>query len=100
MPKTRSLPLLHLTPPEWASAVLESPLELLNDHAHLERKAATNALDLLPRWPQSQSPKRWVQVMTGVAKDEIAHFSIVVKLLEKRGGELTRTHINSSCPRL
>jgi tRNA 2-(methylsulfanyl)-N6-isopentenyladenosine37 hydroxylase len=93
--RLRTLPLQYRTPPAWADQVLAQPLELLNDHAHLERKAAGNALDLLPRWPQSQSPKRWVQVMIGVAKDEIAHFGTVVKLLEKRGGELTRTHNNS-----
>ncbi|HSZ55108.1 MAG TPA: hypothetical protein VK797_05575 [Tepidisphaeraceae bacterium] len=34
------LPLHYLTPPVWAQQVLQRPLELLNDHAHLERKAA------------------------------------------------------------
>src|SRR4051812_26823003 len=44
------LPLLHHTPASWADAVLSLPLALLNDHAHLEKKAAANALELLNRW--------------------------------------------------
>src|SRR4051812_24628840 len=32
------LPLLYKTPDTWARSVLAQPLELLNDHAHLEKK--------------------------------------------------------------
>ena len=42
---SNDLPLRYTTPAEWADHVLASPLALLNDHAHLERKAATNALE-------------------------------------------------------
>ena len=48
------LPLRYQTPPAWAAGVLARPLELLNDHAHLEKKAAANALELLNRWPEPQ----------------------------------------------
>jgi len=47
--KEADLPLKYKTPASWAAGVLERPLELLNDHAHLEKKAATNALELLNR---------------------------------------------------
>ena len=51
------LPLRYQTPIAWAQAALLRPLELLNDHAHLEKKAATNALELLNRWP-NRTPRR------------------------------------------
>jgi tRNA-(ms[2]io[6]A)-hydroxylase len=43
------LPLLCETPDAWAAAVLRDPVALLNDHAYLEKKAATNALELWNR---------------------------------------------------
>lgn len=94
MKKRSDLPLDVLTPNNWGSIVLESPLLLLNDHAHLERKAATNALDLLPRWPDANPPKRWVQVMISIAKDETAHLGIVTRILERNSGKMTRSHKN------
>jgi tRNA-(ms[2]io[6]A)-hydroxylase len=47
-----SLPLKYHTPDTWAHGVLKDPLALLSDHAYLEKKAATNVLDLLNRWPE------------------------------------------------
>lgn len=94
MRNANELPLLVHTPLSWAEEVLASPLLLLNDHAHLERKAANNALELLPRWPDADPPKRWVQVMISVAKDEISHLGIVTRILERRGGTMTRSHKN------
>ena len=88
------LPLRYLTPGTWAARALEQRLELLNDHAHLEKKAATNALELLNRWPEPNPPENWVTAMTAVARDEVEHLSIVSKLLARRGGRLTRQHAN------
>ena len=51
MSGTADLPLRYRTPDAWARAALAHPLALLNDHAHLEKKAAGNALELLNRWP-------------------------------------------------
>ena len=45
----REIPLLNRTPEEWAELALRDPLALLNDHAYLEKKAASNALELLNR---------------------------------------------------
>ena len=74
---------------------MPDPLALLNDHAHLEKKAATNALELLHRWPEPTPPENWVQVMTAVARDEIDHLAIVSRLLSRRGGTLTKHHRNA-----
>ena len=88
------LPLRFTTPGHWASAVLASPLALLNDHAHLEKKAASNALELLNRWPEPRPPENWVTAMTAVARDEVEHLAIVTRLLARRGGRLSRQHGN------
>src|SRR5450432_3411043 len=87
------LPLHSRTPLAWAESVLEDPIALLIDHAYLEKKAATNALDLLGRWPDEWVPG-WVETMTGVARDEAAHLAQVSRILIRRGGRLTRTHKN------
>lgn len=88
------LPLRYRTPPGWAAAVLARPLELLNDHAHLEKKAAANALELLNRWPEPAPPENWVAAMTAVARDEVEHLAVVCRILARRGGRLTRQHGN------
>ena len=88
-----ALPLRSRTPLEWGTAVLADPLSLLIDHAFLEKKAATNALELLTRWP-NEWLDGWVEAMTGVARDEIAHLSQVVRLLLNRGGRMDRFHKN------
>ena len=88
------LPLLCQTPPRWATAVLARPLQLLNDHAHLEKKAAANALELLNRWPEPAPPESWITAMTAVARDEVEHLAVVCRLLSRRGGKLTKSHSN------
>lgn len=88
------LPLLYQTPDTWAQRVLEQPLALLNDHAHLEKKAAANALDLLNRWPDPAPPDNWVTTMTAIASDEIEHLRFVVRLISRRGGKFSKFHKN------
>jgi tRNA 2-(methylsulfanyl)-N6-isopentenyladenosine37 hydroxylase len=92
--KDAALPLRYVTPATWAPAVLADPLALLNDHAHLEKKAATNALELLNRWPEPRPPENWVAAMTAVARDEVEHLAVVSRLLARRGGRLTKSHSN------
>lgn len=102
---TDELPLLYRTPECWAAGVLRDVDALLSDHAHLEKKAAVNALELLNRWPQrggqvgekhgeSQAPPDWVQSLAAVARDEAEHLAAVTRLLLRRGGRLARTHRN------
>src|SRR5690349_19506807 len=88
------LPLRYQTPATWTQHALRWPLELLNDHAHLEKKAATNALELLNRWPEPNPPENWVAAMTAVARDEVEHLAIVSRLLARRGGKLSKSHAN------
>ncbi len=88
-----TLPLRSITPPEWGHAVLAEPIKLLKDHAYLEKKAATNALDLLARWP-GEWVTGWVEAMTSIARDEAAHLAQVTRLILRRGARLERSHKN------
>jgi tRNA-(ms[2]io[6]A)-hydroxylase len=88
-----ALPLLSQTPLEWGRAVLVDPIPLLIDHAFLEKKAATNALELLTRWPNDWLDG-WVEALTAIARDEVAHLAQVTRLLLKKGGRLDRFHKN------
>ena len=92
--KSFDLPLKYETPASWATHALREPLALLNDHAHLEKKAAANALELLNRWPEPNPPENWVAAMTAIARDEVEHLATVSRLLARRGGRLTRQHGN------
>ena len=91
--KVEALPLHSRTTIEWARGVLSEPIRLLIDHAFLEKKAATNALELLTRWPGDWVPG-WVETMTSVARDEAAHLAQVMRILTRRGGRLDRIHKN------
>lgn len=88
-----ALPLQSFTPIEWGRAVLENPSSLLIDHAFLEKKAATNALELLTRWP-NEWLDGWVEAMTSIARDEVAHLAQVTRILLNRGGRMDRYHKN------
>ena len=99
------LPLRWSTPASWTRIALADPLRLLCDHAHLERKAATNALELLNRWPGRVSLRatgeddagavlRWTETLARIAQDEIRHLGQVVRLLHSRGGRYERAHEN------
>jgi tRNA 2-(methylsulfanyl)-N6-isopentenyladenosine37 hydroxylase len=90
-----SLPLLYSTPDAWAMTAMSDTIVLLNDHAHLERKAAANAMELLTRWPETDPPEHWTTAMTAIARDETEHLAAVTRLLYRRGGRMTRHHRNS-----
>ena len=68
-------------PADWLPKVLADLPAVLVDHAHLERKAATTALnlekyrDLYPR----------VGELNAIAIEELQHFQLVLDLLERRG---------------
>ncbi|MCB9851992.1 MAG: hypothetical protein H6819_02765 [Phycisphaerales bacterium] len=95
MSRPADLPLRYRTPDAWAKQAMCDPLALLNDHAHLEKKAAANALELLNRWPEPNPPEYWVEKMSAIARDEVDHLAIVTRLLARRGGRLTKYHRNA-----
>lgn len=92
MSRASPLPLHYETPAAWAATAFSDVLALLNDHAYLERKAASNALELLNRWPAQVKPDKWVDALAAVARDEALHLQQVTRILRKRGGALDRKH--------
>jgi tRNA-(ms[2]io[6]A)-hydroxylase len=91
------LPLRSRTSAAWARAALADPAALLDDHAHLERKAAANALALLSGASPAADGGRasWARTLSAVARDEVEHLALVLRLLEARGGRLSTTHRNA-----
>ncbi|MEE8107018.1 MAG: tRNA isopentenyl-2-thiomethyl-A-37 hydroxylase MiaE [Planctomycetota bacterium] len=72
------LGLKSATDPEWTKTALSNEGALLHDHAHLERKAAGNALTLVGQLPD-HAPE-----ILEVVHEELEHFERVCGLLEKR----------------
>ncbi len=88
----KDFPLLVMTPDSWASLATEDLPSLLNDHAHLEKKAATNALDIFTAWPGGVPSKSWLKILGAIASDEISHLNLVVQLMAERGAKMTKAH--------
>lgn len=65
----------------WADRVTRRLEDLLVDHAHLERKAATTAIHLEKY--RELFPK--VHDLNRIAIEELQHFELVLGLLEQRG---------------
>lgn len=91
---TEELPLRYKTPPQWAAAALGDLVALLGDHAHLEKKAASNALEMLNRWPGIEPPRRWVSILANVARDEAVHLAQVTRILSRMGSSIPKVHHN------
>ena len=67
-------------PPEWLPKVLAHLPAVLVDHAHLERKAATSALNL----EKYRDLFARVEELNTIAIEELQHFQLVLELLKRR----------------
>lgn len=82
--------MLHLaqaTDPSWITRALAHVDEILLDHAHCEKKAASTAISLIFRYPEF--PPLMVP-LARLAREELAHFEEVIDVLRARGGEFRR----------
>lgn len=82
--------MLHLageTDPGWVDRALEAMPEILLDHAHCEKKAASTAVNLIFRYPQHTALMR---PLSELAREELEHFEQVLAILEARGLEYRR----------
>ncbi len=75
-------------PSNWLPKVLGNLPAVLVDHAHLERKAATTALNL-EKYRQLYSR---VDELNAIAIEELQHFQLVLGLLRQRGIEFGQPH--------
>src|SRR6184192_3385319 len=67
-------------PADWLPKVLAHVPEVLVDHAHLERKAATTALNL----EKYRDLFGRVEELNAIAIEELQHFQLVLELLKRR----------------
>jgi tRNA-(ms[2]io[6]A)-hydroxylase len=68
-------------PSDWLPKVLQHLPDVLVDHAHLERKAATSALNL----EKYRDLYGRVDELNAIAVEELQHFQLVLALLKQRG---------------
>jgi tRNA-(ms[2]io[6]A)-hydroxylase len=66
---------------DWLPKVLANVPAVLVDHAHLERKAATTALNL----EKYRDLYGRVEDLNAIAIEELQHFQLVLALLKRRG---------------
>ena len=69
------------TPDLWVKNAIENQGDMLIDHAHCEKKAATTALNLINRYPHDHD---LLMKMSRLAREELRHFEQVIKLIKKR----------------
>lgn len=77
--------MLHLataTDATWASTAAAHADEILLEQAHLEKKAAAAALRFLFRYPDRPS---FQAPLSELAREELEHFEVVLRQLERRG---------------
>src|SRR6266481_3081463 len=79
-------------PADWLPKVLANLPAVLVDHAHLERKAATSALNL----EKYRDLFHRVGELNAIAIEELQHFQLVLKLLKRRGIPFTQPHPSPS----
>src|ERR1041384_4212038 len=75
-------------PADWLPKVLANLPAVLVDHAHLERKAATTALNL----EKYRDLYSRVEELNGIAIEELQHFQLVLGLLKQRGIPFGQPH--------
>ncbi|CAM3198960.1 tRNA-(ms[2]io[6]A)-hydroxylase [Asticcacaulis taihuensis] len=70
------------TPPAWVDAALQNQDLLLLDHKNCEYKAASNAINLMAKYQESEA---LILAMARLAREELAHHEQVMKIMKRRG---------------
>ncbi|NJM84802.1 MAG: tRNA-(ms[2]io[6]A)-hydroxylase [Leptolyngbyaceae cyanobacterium SL_1_1] len=81
LPSTKIKFLVDPTSDAWVQQALSNLDTVLLDHSHCERKAASNALNFMFRYPSSVA---LVKALTALAQEELSHFELVNQWLERR----------------
>ncbi|MCO8121827.1 tRNA-(ms[2]io[6]A)-hydroxylase [Stieleria sp. TO1_6] len=77
--------MLHLqseSTKRWLKQVDENLPEVLVDHAHCERKAATTAMNLMNSYTENRP---LCVEMTRIIEEELEHYHMVLEVLDQRG---------------
>lgn len=71
----------------WVSRALVDLDEVLVDHAHCEKKAASTAVSLLFRYPER---RKLLEPLSQLAREELEHFELMLSHLDRLGIEFYR----------
>ena len=77
--------MLHLqsvSSERWLTQVQENLNDVLVDHAHCEQKAASTAMNLMFEYVEH---REICEAMTEIVSEELEHFQLVLRLLDRRG---------------
>lgn len=81
------------TDPVWVKHIVSGHIEeILTDHAYCEQKAASSAISLIVQYPQYPE---LVEQMSDLAQEEMGHFRMVFREIQKRGYTLGRERKDS-----
>lgn len=81
------------TDPKWVHNVVSGNIEeILTDHAYCEQKAASSAISLIVHFPEHEE---LVSSMADLAQEEMGHFRMVHREIQKRGYKLGRERKDS-----
>jgi tRNA-(ms[2]io[6]A)-hydroxylase len=81
------LRLASATGPAWVTRALAGLDEVLVDHAHCEKKAASTALSLVFKYAETPG---LAATLSALAREELAHFEEVLRHLAARGVPLRK----------
>ncbi len=70
------------TDPAWVGRALVDLDEVLVDHAHCEKKAASTAVSLLFRYPEHGA---LLEPLSRLAREELQHFELMLSHLDRLG---------------
>jgi len=70
------------TDPDWSRRILQDLDELLLDHAHCEKKAASTAINLIFHY---QERVELMAPLSAIAREELEHFERCLRVLASRG---------------
>lgn len=82
--------MLHLqsdSTSRWLNQVDRHLAEILIDHAHCERKAASTAMKLMNAYPEHRQLSR---EMIRIIQEELEHYEMVLRLIDARGIQFRR----------
>ncbi|MEL6626470.1 MAG: tRNA-(ms[2]io[6]A)-hydroxylase [Bacteroidota bacterium] len=81
------------TDPLWVKHIVEGNIEeILTDHAYCEQKAASSAISLIVQYPEHPE---LVEKMSDLAQEEMGHFRMVFREIQKRGFSLGKERKDS-----
>ena len=67
---------------KWIKMAIENPIEILIDHAHCEKKAASMAVSFLFRYPEHA---QIMKPLSELAREELRHFEQVLHIMNQKG---------------